>query len=74
MARALAFAVPRAVEETQLPDGQMVVGCRMVFSDGQQDIAHLDGPRSFRRIERHGVWYRLGGRDRLTGELVYLPE
>lgn len=30
--------------------------------------------RSFRRIERHGEWWRLAGRDSETGEIIYLRE
>lgn len=30
--------------------------------------------QAFNRIERHGEWWRLQGRDRATGELIYTRE
>jgi hypothetical protein len=45
----------------------------LLESDSTEVISYL-APRSFKRIERHGRMFRLNGRDRETGELIYLPE
>lgn len=46
----------------------------VLMHDTGEELATLQCERSFRRIQRHGVWFRLAGRDRATGEMVYLPE
>lgn len=50
-------------------------GARMILmeSDGTE-VARYQCERSFRRIERYGRWFRINGRDRETGETIYLPE
>lgn len=49
---------------------------RMILmeSDGTLVKTFNQCERSFRRIQHHDRWFRLNGRDRDTGELVYLPE
>jgi hypothetical protein len=46
----------------------------LIESTSEVVVAFRNAPRSFRRIENRGRWFRLNGRDRATGEMVYLPE
>lgn len=43
-------------------------------NDGTVVVDYGSAERSWHRIERGGRWFRLNGRDRETGELIYLPE
>jgi len=55
--------------EPQLQPGPLV----LIESTGET-VAKFNAARSFARIQLATRWFRLNGRDRMTGEMVYLPE
>lgn len=46
----------------------------LLCNDDGTEVARYRHFRSFRRIQRYDEWWRLAGRDRETGELIYLRD
>jgi hypothetical protein len=61
--RMLAYAEP------QLRPATLV----LIESTGET-VCSITALRSFARVEHDGRWFRLNGQDRMTGEMMYLPE
>lgn len=55
------------------PEGGETCRLLLLENDGTE-VARYDCRRSFRRIERDGVWWRLNGRDAASGEWIMLRE
>lgn len=53
------------------PDSAILV---LLENDSREVVTYRSPSGSFRLIERDGRMFRLQGRDRATGEHVYLPE
>lgn len=57
-----------------LSNSNLVPGRLILIEDDGTTVKIYRSYESFNRLEYQDRWFRLQGRDRDTGELIYLPE